>query len=203
MARTASIDRKTAETDIQLHAGPRRLGPRRYRHRRRLLRPHADAVGQARGVSILTVQRQRRSARRSAPHGRRRRHLPSARRSSKRSATRPASAATATSRCRWKRRSSPSAIDLSGRYALVFKRRFPSRKNRRFRQRTGRRFLASRRRQRPVQPARARALRPQQPPHQRSHLQSHGPRAAHGDRTRSAHDRRAEHQGLAGRLIAR
>ena len=92
------------------------------------------------------------------------------------------------------------AIDLSGRYRLVFKRRFPVRQDRRFRQRAGRRILASLRRQRAVQLAHPRALRPQQPPHQRSDLQSHGPRAANGHRIRSAHDRRAEHQRHARRL---
>ena len=76
------------------------------RHRRRLPRPHADAVGQARG-DRSDGRGQGRSARRSAPHGRRRRHLPRPGAASRRSATRPASAATATSRCRWKRRWPP------------------------------------------------------------------------------------------------
>ena len=46
-----------------------------------------------------------------------------------------------------------------------------------------------------MQPARAAAPRPQQPSHQRSDVQSDGPRAAHGRRARSADARRAEHQG--------
>ena len=91
-----------------------------------------------------------------------------------------------------------SAIDLSGRYFLVFQAAIPAAQDRRVRQRAGRGFLAGRGRQRPVQPARRAAPRPQQPSHQRSDLQGHGPSAAHGRRARSAHPRRAQHQGDAG-----
>ena len=94
-----------------------------------------------------------------------------------------------------------TAIDLSGRYALVFQAQLPAGKDRRFRQRTRRRFLASHGRQRPDEPARAPAPRPQQPPHQRSHLQIHRPHPPHGRRTRSADDGRAEHEGDAERVI--
>ena len=50
MPRTATIHRQTAETTIDLESEPRRLRPGTDRHRRRLLRSHADAVGQARGL---------------------------------------------------------------------------------------------------------------------------------------------------------
>ena len=46
-----------------------------------------------------------------------------------------------------------TAIDLSGRYYLVFQAAISHGQDRRLRQRAGRRFLASRRRQLPVQPA--------------------------------------------------
>ena len=49
--------------------------------------------------------------------------------------------------------------------------------------------------QRADEPARDSAPRPQQPPHQRSDLQSHGPSIANGRRARPAHARRAEHEG--------
>ena len=75
MARSVTIQRKTAETDIELDARSRRRRQVADRHGRRLLRPHADAVGQARR-DRPGGQRQRRFARRPAPHGRRRRHLP-------------------------------------------------------------------------------------------------------------------------------
>ena len=48
-----------------------------------------------------------------------------------------------------------TAIDLSGRYFLVFNAAFPIAQDRRFRQRAGRGLLAGRGRQRPVQSARA------------------------------------------------
>ena len=90
-----------------------------------------------------------------------------------------------------------TAIDLSGRYYLVFQADVSQAQDRRLRQRAGRGFLAGLCRQRPVQPARAGALRPQQPPRQRGDLQVHRPRPADGGGARSADDRRAEHEGHA------
>ncbi len=46
------IHRKTAETDIELELNLDGTGTGDDRHRRRLLRPHADAAGQARARSI-------------------------------------------------------------------------------------------------------------------------------------------------------
>ena len=85
----------------------------------------------------LTVRSPGRSARRPAPHGRRRRHLPRPGAASRRSATRPASAATGTSRCRWKRRWCTSAR-RSERPLLRwrFNAPVPSPQDRRLRQRT-------------------------------------------------------------------
>ena len=104
MSRTATIQRKTAETDIRLEVDLDGSG-RGDRHGRRFLRPHAHAPGQT-CRHRPDDRGQGRLARRSAPHGRGRWHLPG-------QAVRqalgdgPASAATATSRCPWTRRWPP------------------------------------------------------------------------------------------------
>ncbi len=90
-----------------------------------------------------------------------------------------------------------TAIDLSGRYYLVFKADFPTAKIGEFDSELVEDFWQAVRGQRPVQPARHRHLRPQQPPHQRSDLQGHRPRPADGRRDRPPQHRRAEHQGHA------
>ena len=75
MARTATIQRKTAETEIELELNLDGTGQAQIATGRRLPRPHAHAAGQARG-DRSDGQGRRRPGRRSAPHGRGRRHLP-------------------------------------------------------------------------------------------------------------------------------
>ena len=92
-----------------------------------------------------------------------------------------------------------TALDLSGRYFLVFQAPIPPPKIGDFDSELVEDFwqavAANALMNLHVRPA----PRPQQPSHQRSDLQSHGPRPAHGRRARSAHARRAQHQGHAKR----
>ena len=87
-----------------------------------------------------------------------------------------------------------TAIDLSGRYALVFQAPIPSPKIGDFDSELVEDFWQATAANALMQFARARAPRPQQPSHQRSDIQSHGPRTANGRRTRPAHDGRAKHE---------
>ncbi len=184
--RTASLQRKTAETEISLELNLDGTGQADVATGVGFFDHMLTLLGQARGyrpdgagaratcTSISTTpSRTWASA--------------SARRCAGARATRPASAATATSRCRWKRRWSPSAIDLSGRYFLVFDAQLPTAKIGDFDSELVEDFWQAVGGQRAVQPARPRALRPQQPPHHRGDLQGDGPRPAHGRRARPAH----------------
>ena len=93
-----------------------------------------------------------------------------------------------------------AAIDLSGRYCLVFQAPIPAPKIGEFDSELVEDFWQAVAANALCNLHVIAALRPQQPPHQRSDLQSHGPRAADGGRARPAHDRRAEHEGHAERV---
>ena len=144
MARTATIDRKTAETNIQLTLNLDGTGQADvatgvgfFDHMLTLLAKHAaiDLTVQAKGdlhvdqhhtvedVGICLGQALKQALGDKAGI-RRYGHF-----------TLPMEETLAT-----------VAIDLSGRYALVFRADFPVAEDRRLRQRAGRRFLASRRR---------------------------------------------------------
>ena len=126
MPRTAVIDRKTNETEIHLELNLDGSGQSRtatgvgfFDHMLTLLAKHAafdltvDAKGDLHVDQHHTVEDV---------------GIASARRCGRRSATRRASAVTAISHCRWRKRSSQRLLDLSGRYALVFQVAFPSAK---------------------------------------------------------------------------
>ena len=118
MPRTATVDRKTAETDIRVElnldgSGNSQIstGVGFFDHMLTLLAKHAaiDLNVKRRAIcTSINITRWKTSA------------FASARPSNRRWATKRAFAATATSRCRWKRHWSPAAIDFSGRYCLVF-----------------------------------------------------------------------------------
>ena len=170
------------------------------RHRRRLLRPHADALRQARGHRS-DDQGQGRLARRSASHGRGRGHLLGQAWQGGPGRPRPASAATATFTLPMDETLATVAIDLGGRAITWSSTPNSPRQDRRLRQRTGRRFLAGCATNALVNlqswsTTAATAIT------SRGDLQGHCPSAAGRLGTRPADHRRAEHQRCAVVLAA-
>ena len=190
------IHRKTAETEIELELILDGSGQVAGRHRRRLLRPHADAAGQARGhgsrpsrppaicTSISTTRSRTWASAWARPCARP-------------WATRPASAATATSRCPWKRRWPPRRSIWAAGRIFVFQAEFPTPKIGEFDSELVADFWHALATNALCNLHVHRALRPQQPPHRRGDLQGHGPGAADGRRARPPFARRAQHEGHA------
>ena len=118
MSRTARVERITKETKVLVEIDLDGTGAGRDRHRRRLLRPHAGPARPARRLRPDRAHRGRPGHRRP-PHDRGHRARPGRRVRRRRSATRPASAATARRPSRWTRSLVRAAVDLSGRPYVV------------------------------------------------------------------------------------
>ena len=163
------------------------------RDRRRLPRPHARPARPPRAARPRG-RGERRPRDRRPPHGRGRRHRASGRRSTRRWATAPGSAATARPWCRWTRRW-PSARSTSRAARSAPSTPTCRDVDRRLRHRAGRGVLPRRRQQRQADPARLGPLRHQRPPHDRGLLQGLRPRPARGRLDRPRGERRALDQG--------
>ena len=94
------------------------------------------------------------------------------------------------------------AVDLSGRPAFVYRRAVHRPADRHVPGRTGRGVLEIRRDHRADEPARLGPLRHQQPPHRRGDFQSRRESPETGRQPRPEERRRAQHEGLVGRLKA-
>ena len=167
---------RTAEISAQ---DPRDGGQRRARPRRRrgvAPRPGSGSSTTCSSCSAATAGSacgsRRAATSRPAPTTRSRTSASrSARRSTGRSATAPGSAATATRRCRWTRRSAMCAIDISGRPLCLFEADLPPVSIAGFDAELAEEFFRAVADQREADPARRDALRLQRPPHDRGLLQ--------------------------------
>ena len=187
-ARTATVLRKTKETDIRVRVNLDRDRPHRHRDRHRLLRPHARAARAHGGFALeLTCTGDLRDRR--APHGRGLRAGARPGACAKRSATSAASRASASC-CRWTRPRRRSRSICRAAPTLVFEGKFGRETRRRAADRAGAALLPFAGRQPAGRGPRAGDGR-EHAPHGRGLLQGHGSRAAPGDQERGRPNCRA------------